>query len=241
MRTSWRQSLVIGAMAFGLLAGCSSNGEKISVGDGDIYYKDGATKEDAQKVADALVKDSFVDKSKTKTSKSIRVLKTGGKNVLELVVKDETFKDDGMLNLLRVGAGSDVAIEAFAGAPTELHLCDGSFATKKSVDVEFTKKATFGKGGTLKLTKDCSADETKNLTDWLTKSFEGSSDLLFFAKKEADTVVVLTVVAKEKWEKPEIKDGFKELAADLSKTLNGAKVRFDICDSNLVAYANATN
>lgn len=240
MKNIWKSKLVLAPFALLMLSGCASYGEKIAVGEGDIYYKDGATKDDAQKTGDALVKDGYLDKAKKETSKSVRVLKPGGKYALELVVKDEAFKDENLQNTLNNMVGSDVAAEAFGGAPTELHLCDGTFATRKSMEVEFVQHA---KELNLRASKDITADEMKSAAEALTEMLgEGAAKVALTLKKNGDKYVLGILSDKSKWEDKALVESYKEHAQTISdKVFKGAPVQIDFCDDSLTAKASVSN
>jgi len=104
-----------------------------------------------------------------------------------------------------------VAIDAFGGAPTELHFCDTSFVTQKTAQVEYVKLASFGEGRTLRCSQEYSADEIKKLTDFLVKLLADAKAkaITVDAKKEGTKYVISFVVDKEKWDN---KDSWKVVA-----------------------------
>jgi hypothetical protein len=217
-----------------LLTGCSSYGPKITVGDCDIYYKDGATREDAQKAADVLVKDKYIDPSKSVVKGSVRILKPGGKYAVEFVFNEKSINDENSVSTMRTFFASDIATEAFGGAPTDLHLCDTHFVTEKNEPVEYVKRTSFGNGSLLKTSKDLSDEELKKLLIYCNKTFGKARDVLIGAKKNGALPVISVIVpdAKSRTDKFAQED-FKPIAIAISKNVfDGATVELDLCDAH---------
>ena len=69
--------------------------------------------------------------------------------------------------------GSDVAAEAFAGSPSELHLCDSAFNAEKTLEVEYVQQAA---GLNLRASKHITPDELKTARAAFTQMLgEGAS------------------------------------------------------------------
>ena len=98
--------------------GCRPNfGEKLEVNATEIYYKDGATAADAQRLADMLEEKQFIDGKR----KSVQLTKNGNVWQFRLAVArggiTEAVKREMKVYGLELSAGFD-------GDPFETHLCN---------------------------------------------------------------------------------------------------------------------
>jgi pectate lyase len=123
--------------------GCKSYGDKIKINDqSEVYYKDGATKEEAQKLGDFLLKNNYFD---TKTEKSVQLTKDADTFDVRFVVDkaraqeslketQETFSALGML----------LSMEVFGGKYVSVMLADPymkTFSEIKAVNLDTTNTA----------------------------------------------------------------------------------------------------
>ena len=98
--------------------GCRPNfGEKLEINATEIYYKDGATQADAQRLADLLEKKQFIDGKR----KSVQLTKNGNVWQFRLAIArggiTEAVKREMKVYGLELSAGFD-------GDPFETHLCN---------------------------------------------------------------------------------------------------------------------
>ena len=107
--------------------GCGPNfGEKLDVNNTEIYYKDGATLADAERLGKQLEKMKFIDGN----NKSVQLVKRG--DVWEFRMATVKWEDDeaskGPLKLyaLQISSGFD-------GDEVEVHVCNNKLETKAVV------------------------------------------------------------------------------------------------------------
>jgi hypothetical protein len=226
-------------IAAGLVA-CTNYGKKVSQDYLEVYYKDGATKEEAQKTLDFLYPlwkeaDGKTDK------KSIQLTKSGDTINFRMVVDkaklaqvdDETFYT--MSNLF-----SDTL---YNGAPVNMVFSDNSFKPirtlvfkKIKAENEFGSKATAGNIEVY--CKDgFSLEHAQMLADYLQKEVNPSEIISFQAGKTDDGGYLVRMVAnKEK--AGELGDAsFNKMASELSTNVfSGGQVTFELTDVKFNPY-----
>ena len=115
-----------------LLVSCNDYGEKVSEGKAEVYYKDGATKDDAQRLMDYLFDIGYFDKDQ---ESSVQITKSGKSYIVKLVTKPEYIKKEELYPEYQ-NLRMSMSIKVFDNAPTELHLCDDQLKTKKKFTEE---------------------------------------------------------------------------------------------------------
>jgi hypothetical protein len=119
-----------------LAIGCSGYGEKVEYEGTEIYFKDGATKEDADKMGAHLVKTSYADGNR----KSVMLVRNPSNNnmVVRLVV--DTNKLNAFTEMAFMFLGAAYSKDVFDNQPVDLELCDNTFKTVKTFSHEELKK-----------------------------------------------------------------------------------------------------
>ena len=107
--------------------GCGPDfGEKLVINKTDIYYKDGATKADAERLGKHLEEIKFIDGK----AKSVQLVKRGSVWEFRMATtnskQDEASKDPLKLYCLELSS-------AFDGAEFEVHLCNQKLESKSVV------------------------------------------------------------------------------------------------------------
>ena len=130
-------------LAFGtilLLQGCSDYGKKVSHGYLEVFYKEGITKEQAQRTVDYLYP-IWMDEGDKTRKKSIQLTKSGDSINFRMVTDlDRLAKiegDDLFHNMCQ-----NLSDSIFNGAPVNLDLTDTKFKTVRRVPfqkIEFTQ------------------------------------------------------------------------------------------------------
>ncbi len=127
------------ALSF-LLVSCNNYGEKATKEHIETYYKDGITKEEAQKTADLMYS---LDVNNAKTKKSFQLTKENGTVHFRMVVDESRINQANDLNFLAIS--NMVSESVFAGVPVDMDLTDNKFKTirslpfKKVTDEDFKK------------------------------------------------------------------------------------------------------
>ena len=104
---------------------CSQHGEKLTFNGTEIYYKDGATINDAVNLGEYLVSSGF-----TKDGKriSLQIFKNGKIYVVRMVTQKGKENDSSVIESIRT-ISSEMAKDVFKidKSNIEFHLCDDRF------------------------------------------------------------------------------------------------------------------
>jgi hypothetical protein len=117
----------LAAMAF-IFSACTNHGEKVDFKNLEVYYKDGAEKEDAEKLGKYL-EPLFVDHAETVT---FQILKSGDNFVVRFVVKEGYEEREDFVSQFKALQAA-ISEEVFDGAAVDVHLCDANLETKKEI------------------------------------------------------------------------------------------------------------
>ena len=225
------------------LAACSNYGPKVSSSNIEVYYKDGISKEQAEKTAglfDRLLKDSNPgDNGK----KSFQLGKRGDTILLKMVADATKLKDVGDDAFYAIT--TVVSDSVFAGAVVNLTLTDNTFKGFK--DYAFQKNAVSSWGekyeaGMVEVYDDgVGLAKAKALADFMTGYFNPQTTFSFqLTKNEVDEVVAKMVVNPEKISLFS-NDVMLEISKGISeKVLNGAPVHFELTDNQFTTLRSFT-
>ena len=113
-----------------LLFACGSpHGQRETFGGGELYYKDGATADDAQKLGNYLLSVGFFDDG---SPASAQLVKRGDTYVFRFSANEEAIQDESFARLLRF-MSMDISADVFNQAPVDVELTDGNFVARKTV------------------------------------------------------------------------------------------------------------
>jgi len=108
-----------------IASGCSTYGDKVEVNSkSTVYYKDGGTKEQAQKVGSFLLRNNYFDDS---TSKSVQVTKSNDTSIVRFVVDEEKMKSVPDAELIFSAIQFLLKDSVFNGKPTRVVLANDVF------------------------------------------------------------------------------------------------------------------
>lgn len=109
------------------ITGCNMYGEKLQYNKTELYYTEKASKEDAEKLGEFLVRTEFADD----TPKSIQLSKTEDGNYLfRMVVKKDFAEKESYHTILQFYA-QQLSDSVFNGKPVDVDVCDDTFETLK--------------------------------------------------------------------------------------------------------------
>lgn len=130
-----KQILIVFMFASFAVAGCNSYGDKVKVNDkSEVYYKEGASKEEAQKLGDYLLKNNYFD---AKTEKSIQLTKTKDTfNVKFVVDRAMAEKEIPAIESTFTALGMLLSLQVFNGKPTKIMLADAYMKTFREIPVQ---------------------------------------------------------------------------------------------------------
>jgi hypothetical protein len=107
-------------------------GEHVEVGPKEkVYYKDGATEEQAEKLGQILVKVGIFDGKGG--GKSVVIARTDGLYTVTFILAEGTWDNEqlakGFRRLLE-----PLSVDVFEGRPVAVHLCDSHLKVKKVIE-----------------------------------------------------------------------------------------------------------
>ncbi len=119
------------------ITSCSNYGNKINIEGtkGEVYYKDGATESQAQKVGDFLKQDGFFGNQK---SASVQVAKNGDNYVVRFVYNKDYYEKTPGLEEFFKNYGVRMSNDLFNGKKIDITLADKYFKDFKTIPYEAT-------------------------------------------------------------------------------------------------------
>jgi membrane associated rhomboid family serine protease len=109
------------------MTGAEIGGPQVKHGNLEVFYTNGATKAEADRLAAYLVKEWGV----TPTTISVQLKKAGEGYQFRMVVKKDSQKDPNAQKQLEI-LGAMISRDVFEGAPIEVHACDEYLKTLKA-------------------------------------------------------------------------------------------------------------
>lgn len=225
--------------AAGLVA-CTNYGKKVSQDYLEVYYKDGATEEQAQKTLDFLYPLWKEANGKT-DKKSVRLTKNGDTiNFCMVVDKSKLAQIDDETFYIMSNLFSD---SLYNGAPVNMVFSDDSFKPirtlvfeKREALSEFGTKATAGNIEVY--CKDgFNLEQAQTLADYLEKETGSSETISFQAGKTADGGYLVRMVTDKEKVNGLDSDTFDKMARELSANVfNGGQVTFELTDNKFIPF-----
>ncbi len=194
--------LAIGAFVyFTFFAG--NYGAKVTVGKIEVYYKDGATRAEADRVGATLAR-LWADGGERR---SVQIVKNGETPVFRMVIKPEFHNDLKMLAHIGFVAAR-LSRDAFQGAAIEVEACDQYLKTVRSVPVppNFRHGLLRGKYEVF-YPQGVEKADAEQLLSFLEKAFANTPSPLFTVTlhRRGDAHVVTLPLKPESLDKPELR------------------------------------
>jgi len=207
--------------------GCGHDfGEKVMVEKTEIYYKDGATKEDAERLGEKLKEMNFIDGNR----KSVQLLKR--ENVWEFRMatseagRNDEAKDPVKLYCLQLSS-------CFDGDEVEVHFCDQKLETKSIVKGLRGKRYQLGRN--LYFYKDIQHDQVVNFAAIAFGTLDNSAGYTYHLSQPKSAVEIRMANPKLSNDPAEVKrlaTAARDAAVAASNKLFGGKqVDVKICDA----------
>ena len=216
-----------------ILFSCSKNGDKVSQDFMEVYYKDGITKQEAQKALDYFLP-RWKEKDGETARKSIQLTKNGDTINFKMVSNMEVM--DKMEDELFYTTGNELSENLFGGAPVNVLLSDKYFKTIRTYSFKKLEKPVFGKkvsNGNIEVyIKDSfSEDQGTDMAGFLNKSMQPANIISFQVGKNENGNYVVSMVANREKADALPESNFMALASEISEnTLNGAPLIFQLTD-----------
>ena len=135
------KSFILSLLTAIVLTACSNYGQKVSKDYLDVYYKDGITKEQAQKALDYFLPKWKDEGEKTKP-KSIQLTKNGDTINFRMVANMEVMSK--MDEQVFYVTGNELSTELFNGSPVNVILTNDKFETIRSYSYKKMEVPDFG-------------------------------------------------------------------------------------------------
>ncbi len=214
------------------LGACTNYGKKVKDHHIEVYYKDGISKEEAEKTAKLLYEADQAVGNKA-DQKSVQLTRNGDTINFRMVTVAEKLK--GMEDDVFVTMGNVISEKIFNGKPVNVDLTNNKFATIRTI--HFIKENTEEKYGTKftdgkieVYTSDKIVPELgQELATMLNKEITPSGTISFqLDQDENDLYIVRMVTAADKVDQL-TNEQLNEMCATISnKTLGGAPLTFEL-------------
>lgn len=216
-------------------------GNEIDFGNGhSVYYAKGATKEEAQKLGDALTDLGYFGTNPA----SVQVAREGETYLLRFVTVDTAWSDPQMQKNFAV-MGHSLAQQAFPGQKVRIEMCDDGFETKSAFapqepvleDGESTEHgnvAAFGQNNVyykVGITPD-EAQKTGKALEEMGFFADGSVDVQLL--KDGEVYVVKFITSDSVWTDSEMQQNFAIVGWGVAESAFPQKdVRIELTDDQL--------
>lgn len=199
-------------------------GEQLKVGGNTVYYKAGVSREEAQKVADALFKDHYFDDSH---SRDVQLRREGKDLTLVLATRSPNLTP----SLLRLYQDmADQLDELIAPLHVSLVVTDVALETETRVPrlprIDVDKVRVY-------LLDGATAEEAHRLIDALVKAdvLDTAKAYSYELRRDGDGYIVSTILNEGMWDDAKIVAAYAKLAKIVSLTVFGGKpVHYRLCD-----------
>lgn len=231
---SFARRFAVPVLVLALLSGCGGGlGSKTESGNVEVYYKDGATKEEADRLAAFIVKmiPGVSDR------RSFQLLKKGDGYLVRMPLQKQYQGDEKFENALALD-GARYSAEVFNGAPVELEACDEKMTTLKTIPMRPDFRRRFVEGKTEIFYPDgIEKAEVEKLAKFMQPIAAASPAPLVTVKlARRDSVVELSMpVNTAMINTPGVKESLDEIRKQASKTVfNCAATELNLCDERMV-------
>ena len=219
--------LAVAACLLGAV-GCGY-GSKVEHGNVEVFYKDGATKDEANRLGAYLSKTWGGAGDK----RSVQLKKKSDGYEFRMVVKKEFQNDPIVLEGLAVDAAR-VSRDVFDGAPVELHACDDHLETVKVVPPRPDMRYGIV-SGQIEVFYSAPAEkaDAERMAKFLASLWKNNEVTLTMSRR-GEIVEVHMVIKKELQDDPKFLESVRETGKELSANVfDKTPVEMHLCDEHL--------
>ena len=213
-----------------LFISCSNYGDKLSFDGTDVYYKDGITKEQAQKLGEYLKEEEFTDGSE----KSVQLIKdeTTGNIAFRMVVGEDN--EEGNDEIFKMFA-KEISKNVFNGKAVDFHICNNSFETIKAFPFNERDKLIRVDGTDVLYTNNVTESEAQKLANYLKESdFTDGTSKTIQLDKDGKTYLFRMVVIEGVVDNEENEAILKAYGKAISiNVFDGKPLIVHMCDDSL--------
>jgi len=218
----------IGILLFvtALLASCTNYGEKKVFNGTEIYYKDGVTETEVDKLGKSLIDAGFTDGE----VKAVQFVKDGDKYLFKMIVKKEFEKEKSLENLFNIFPKE---LSGYMNLPIDLHVCDAYFNTLRVYKLEDAYKSIMAKSTEIRYTNKVMMSDVEKLKGFLI-DYNFASDRVektVELDRENMTYIFKLVIPNNKLEDNAVVSYLTLLKGELSKNVfSRLPVKIHLCD-----------
>jgi len=223
-----RRSAVFLALALFLpgLSGCGY-GSKVESGNIEVYYKDGATKAEADRLAAYLAKQWGAAGDR----RSVQLTKNGGKYQFRMVVKKGFENNPAFLAEVPV-ISARLSRDVLEGGEVEFHVCDETLKTLKTIPMRDDMRSAFALNRIeVFYAPSVTKDEVEAFANHVKADAGDAKELSFTLTRRGDVVEVRMPVDSNLLNDPgteaSLRADLKRVSANVFK---GAPVELHLCD-----------
>ncbi len=225
------KSLIICLFVAVAITACTNNGKKVSKDYLEVYYKDGATEEQAQKTLDYFLP-LWKDEGEKTKPKSIQLTKSGDTVNFRMVSNMDVMgkMDENVF----YSTGNELSAAIFKGAPVNVILTNDKFETVRTYPfkkIELGEKINAGlvevyiKGG-------FSREQATTLAEYLNKIMNPANTISFQISTDDKGYYLLRMVALPEKASTLSDTQLEEMAAAVSQNVfNNAPVTFQLTNT----------
>lgn len=228
------KSLFIAMLALLSLASCTNYGKKVKSGNVEVYYKDGAEKADAQKLADLFYEAVKAADPSNKDKKSFQLSKPGDTILLKMVVDKKKYAklDDNESLYAVLYMVSD---SIYNGKPVNLLLTDNRFKTfetlayKEKTDTEELYGAKYTAGNITVYSVNMDSETAQGLADYLNDWLKPKTGIDFQIEKPENGFYTVSMLSTADKAETVRETSMEETASRISaNVLNDAPLVFQL-------------
>lgn len=205
------------------------HGEKVQQGAVEVYYANGATKEEANRLGAYLAKTWGPRSDRA----NVQLTKTRDGFQIRMVIKKESLNDGNLQNVLEF-QGARISRDVFNGASVDLNACDENFNTQKMFphrpDARYGLVA--GKAEVF-FSADVNAEDAQRFADYLgTNLKEGPALVSYKLAKRGGIFEIHVAVRPDALNDPASISALRQdLDIFAGKVFRGSQVEMHLCDT----------
>lgn len=233
-------STIIFCLLLAMLSSCSNHGAKVSKENIEVYYKDGVTESEAQKLADYLYP---IYGEGDKDTKSIQAVRNGDTVIVRMVLADKSTAPSVDEHVMLNNANR-MSASIFNNAPVNIELTDTRFKVVRIIAFKKIEPADYGEKirvGTVDLyyKNGFNTEEATAIAAFINREAKSPSTISFQTEilTQPDTQYVIRMFG-DKQKTEALGDAFYNDLAELvsDSAYNGSPLTFELTDSRFKAY-----
>ncbi|PTX58791.1 hypothetical protein C8N46_11299 [Kordia periserrulae] len=139
---------------------CTNFGEKKVFDGTEIYYKDGITEAEVDKLGESLVTSGFTNGE----LKSVQFVKEGDSYLFKMVINQENLNNESLENVFTYFPKE---LSQYMNLPVDLYLCDNYFNTLRVYKLKDAPKLIMANATEIRYTNKVMPDDAEKLKEFL--------------------------------------------------------------------------